>query len=48
MPTETERTPLGKRKLQERKTALYFSNKEKLGYIENLKWISRKMCKSYS
>ena len=42
------RTPLGKRKLQERKTALYFSNKEKLGYIENLRVDFSKEVKSYS
>lgn len=30
------RTPLGRRKLEERKTSLYFANKQELGYIENL------------
>ena len=30
-------TLLGKRKLEERKTDLYFANKEQLGYIKNLK-----------
>ncbi|NAW51438.1 aminopeptidase [Elizabethkingia argentiflava] len=34
---KNSKTPLGKRKLQERKTALYFANKEKLGYIKNFK-----------
>lgn len=32
------RTPLGKRKLEERKTELYFSNEEERGSIENLKF----------
>ncbi len=41
------RTPLGKRKLQERKTALYFTNKEQLGYIQNLR-IDFSNVKSYS
>ncbi|AIL45017.1 gluzincin family metallopeptidase [Elizabethkingia anophelis] len=45
---KNRRTPLGKRKLQERKTALYFSNKEKLGYIENLRIDFSKEVKSYS
>lgn len=30
------RTPLGKRKLEERKTQLYFSKKEERGFLENL------------
>jgi hypothetical protein len=43
-----QKNTLGKRKLQERKNCIILSNKEKLGYIENLRVDFSKDVKSYS